>query len=372
MISALRRAWDAFRGSGHAAVTVPPMDGALRPNQILEQAPRLAALKGADNLVGNGARTLFSSDSTVYELDTETGGTREVVAAGAPVSALALSADGSLAIATEDGRIVIKGGRHNDRTVTGAGGSAFHCPTALLFLSPDELVIAQGSARRRTGEWKFDLMEGGASGSVTVTDIGKGSATRLADGLAWPAGLAIAPDGSIAVSESWRHRIVLVGRNGGTPRSAFEDLPGYPGRLSPASDGGYWLSVFAPRGQLIEFVLREKDFRNRMMSEVDPDYWVAPSLIASHTFLEPLQGGAQIHLGMLKPWAPTRSYGLVVRLNQRFQPVQSFHSRADGKRHGITSCVEVGGRVLATSRSAGDIAALPLGQPQTVAAMEEA
>ena len=73
-----------------------------------------------------------------------------------------------------------------------------------------------------------------------------------------------------------------------------------------------------------------------------------------HTEVEvqPLQGGAQIHLGMLKPWAPTRSYGLVVQLDRRFQPVRSFHSRADGRRHGITSCVEAGGRVLATSHSA--------------------
>ena len=37
----------------------------------------------------------------------------------------------------------------------------------------------------------------------------------------------------------------------------LDELPGYPARLSPAQDGGFWLAVFAGRTQLIEFVLRE-------------------------------------------------------------------------------------------------------------------
>lgn len=372
MIATLRRAWDSFRGSGHAAVTVPPMDGALRPNQLLEQAPRLLAQDAPDNLVSNGARTCFSSGAGVFELDIGNGSASPLMTCATHVTALALCADGTLAVATEDGRVEIRGGTHDGHSVTPAGGAKFHCPTALLFLSSDELAIAEGSARRGVGEWKFDLMEGGASGSVIVANLSKGASAKIADRLAWPSGLAATRDGAIAVSESWQHRIFLIDRQTGKRRSAFEDLPGYPGRLSPAADGGYWLSVFAPRSQLIEFVLREKDFRNRMISEIDPDYWAAPSLIASHTFLEPLQGGAQIHLGMLKPWAPSRSYGLVVRLNARFQPVQSFHSRADGKRHGITSAVEVDGKVLATSRSAGDIAAISIGAIRDIASGREA
>ena len=61
-----------------------------------------------------------------------------------------------------------------------------------------------------------------------------------------------------------------------------------------------------------------------------------------------MQGGGLKQLGILKPWAPTRSYGLVVRRDAEGEPRASFHSRADGRRHGITSCVEADGR------SAGD------------------
>ena len=133
--------------------------------------------------------------------------------------------------------------------------------------------------------------------------------------------------------------------------------------MSPAAGGGYWLAVFAPRSQLIEFVLRERDFRTCMMDEVDEGLWIAPTLEPTQTFLEPLQGGALKHLGILKPWAPTRSFGLVVRLDEDFQPLFSMHSRADGRRHGITSCLEIDGRLLTTSRGGNVIVSLPTDDP---------
>ena len=55
-------------------------------------------------------------------------------------------------------------------------------------------------------------------------------------------------------------------------------------------------------------------------------------------------------MGIHKPWSPSRSYGLVVRLDAAMQPVTSFHSRANGTRHGVTSAVETDGRVLVASK----------------------
>ena len=96
------------------------------------------------------------------------------------------------------------------------------------------------------------------------------------------------------------------------------------------------------------------------MREVESQFWVAPSLHAARDYREPLQAGAIKQLGELKPWAPSRSYGLVVHLDEDFQPVRSFHSRADGKRHGITSCVEAEGKVLVTSKGGDVVLALRL------------
>ena len=59
-----------------------------------------------------------------------------------------------------------------------------------------------------------------------------------------------------------------------------------------ASGGGMWLTLFAARRRLVELVLREDEYRTKMMAEVDPRYWVAPMLSSGRSFLEPLQGGA--------------------------------------------------------------------------------
>ena len=55
-------------------------------------------------------------------------------------------------------------------------------------------------------------------------------------------------------------------------------MPGYPSRLGRGSDGGFWLSLFGVRTHLIEFVLREDDFRQEMMRTIPREYWVAPAL----------------------------------------------------------------------------------------------
>ena len=46
-------------------------------------------------------------------------------------------------------------------------------------------------------------------------------------------------------------------------------------------------------------------------------------------------------MGIHKPWSPSRSYGLVVKLDAQLRPVASFHSRANGRRHGVTAVAEV-------------------------------
>ena len=57
----LRGVIDRFVGRGEAAVTVPPMDGALRPNQALERASVAAEVRAPDNLVSYRGDVLFSS-----------------------------------------------------------------------------------------------------------------------------------------------------------------------------------------------------------------------------------------------------------------------------------------------------------------------
>ena len=97
-----------------------------------------------------------------------------------------------------------------------------------------------------------------------------------------------------------------------------------------------------------------------MMENIDPDFWLAPTLRSNKSHYEPLQAGGVKTLGIVKPWSPARSYGLIIRLDSNFQPVTSLHSRADGSRHGITSCIEHNGRLLMAVKGDGMVASYPI------------
>jgi hypothetical protein len=353
MIGGLARSFDNLLGRGEAAVTVPPLDGALRPNRLLDEAPSRTALEDVDCLAARGD-TLFASAGAALWAPGADGAWERRSLYGAGIAALASVGEDGLAIALENGEIVIEGGRFDKRRYRAGAGSP--CITALI-ANGTELWVANGSATNPAREWQRDLLERNASGSLWRIDLESGKANPIADGLAWPAGLAADGDG-VVVAEAWKHRLVRIARGRRDPvRTVQADLPAYPGRLAPAADG-WWLALFAPRSQLVEFVLREPAYRKRMIAEVPAPFWVAPKLRSGRSFYESLQGGGVKHLGMLKPWAPTMSAGLVVKLDRSFRPRFSLQSRADGATHGVTSVIEHGDRVFVAARGDGVIVSL--------------
>lgn len=347
------RALDSFLGRNESAITVPALDGALRPNRRLDDAPDRrpvsapgALAVGRDGLVvSSGSYLLSLSDGKV------------LYSASAAISCLAPVA-GGMAIGLDDGSIVITDGEF-DGTELPARDDA-RSPTAMLE-DDGALYVCHGSAQNPPSAWQRDLMERNASGSIWCLNLRGGGRQRIAAGLAYPAGLAMTADGLI-VTESWKHRIVLLDRTTGALRKVIQsDLPGYPGHIGPGVDGGYVMTMFAPRNQLVEFILREDQYRRRMMAEVDPRYWVAPSYRSGRSFYEPLQGGGVKHLGILKPWAPTLSFGMVVLLDENCLPTDSFQSRADGMTHGITGAVIHDGALYAASRGDDVVVRLDFG-----------
>lgn len=363
MTNSLRNWVDRFLGRGEAAVTVPPLDGALKPNNLLEEARLGLGIPAPDNLVSTGEALIFSSGNRVLRQPFDGSiGAPFGISEGA-VSAMAWSASGVLAVAS-GGKIAFRNSAAD--IVPGLSGGAETWPgvTAMDFASDGSLLVAVGSAKNGLDDWQRDLLDGERAGSVWRLDPKTGSARQIATKLAYPNGIVVETDGNIVVSEAWHKRLVRLSPDGRVLGQVMEDLPGYPARLSRSARGGYWLSVFAPRSPLIEFVLREPAYRKVMMAEVAPEFWIAPALKSGESFREPMQGGALKQMGILKPWAPTRSYGLVVELAADFTPLRSFHSRAGGRRHGVTSAVEAGGRLWASSKGGDELVAIDLGSQE--------
>jgi hypothetical protein len=335
---------DLFRGK---AITIPPLDGAFRPNMVLDEADACLAVPAPDNLCAAGARIFFSSGNELCEM-TARGEFSGLVTFEAPLSAIAVSARGRVAIALDNGRLSID---QEDISLP----ADLRCLTALCFGDEGTLYLCNGSDRHKPSDWVVDLIEGNASGSVWQIDLTTGNAEALATGLGFPQGLLPIDDNrALLVTESWRHRLLRVPLDGAKSTTVLEKLPGYPARLTAAKSGGAWLSLFAPRNRLVEFVLQEPAYRRDMLQSVPRAYWIAPGLSSGSSFLEPLQCGGIKTMGIHKPWAPSRSYGLVARLDSAWRPIASYHSRSNGYRHGITSLVELGDRLLVGSKG-GDV-----------------
>ena len=360
MIAVLRRAIAALRGTETPDGSVPVMDGPLRPNSHLDAAALRLSLSDVDNLLAADERLFCTQGAHLVTLlpgpvgDLVVGNRQRLAA---EIGCLAASPDGTVAVGLDQHGVLLHGGPRDGTMLTIPGLNA---PTAATFVGPDTLVVTHGSALHPAAEWRRDLMSKGASGSVWRFGLADGSAIPLATGLAFPNGIAVDGRGTtLFLSESWRHRVLrLETARPGAPTVVLDDLPAYPGRIVPALCGGFWMALFAPRNPLVEFVLSEPLYCRRMMQRIDPDHWIAPALASGRSVLEPLQGGARKTMNQLKPWSPSWSYGLVVRFDAVFVPVESFHSRADDHVHGVTALCDLGDRVLVAARGAGRIVEL--------------
>ncbi len=354
MIGALTDLRDRVFGRGRHSVTLPPMDGALRPNTALEEAAVLVEIPAPSALTAEGESLWFASGARLCTLGSAGLAVAETFAA--PVTAFARAPDGRRAVATADGGLHLPPDLFPDLppdlqpAPDALPAAARRCITGLAFDPSGALLVTVGSAGNPAAGWQKDLLEHGCSGSLWRLSPA-GAAQHLAQGLAWPEAPLAEPDGSILFAESSAAR-VLRRRPDGRLQPVIAHLPGYPAGIARLGEG-YALCLKAPRNQLIEFLLREPDFCARMIRDIPPAHWIAPSLTPPQSFLEPLQGGALKQLGMMKPWAPSRSSGLVIELDAGFTPLRSHHSRADGRRHGTLSCAPFRGG-LAVAAAGGN------------------
>lgn len=356
MFGVIRDFAHSIVGRGEATITVPSFDGALKPNQALDRAETLFECPAPEDLATDGTTVYLADGPRLARI--EDGAAVPVRAFEQPITALACLPGGGIAVALNGREVRV----YPDPAAADPGatfsGAGLHSVNALAPAGTDGLYATEGSATRDVDAWAWDLMERGRSGRALRLDLNTKDVTVLADGLQYAFG-ACAMDGRALVSESWRHRLVAVGP-GGTNETVLTHLPVYPSRLSPAAGGGWWLTAFIARTQLVEFVLREPAYRKRMMAEIDPDYWIVPRLSSGSSFKEPMQGAHLKTMGVVKPWAPPRSYGLVMRLDAAGQPMFSLHSRVDGSNHGVVAAVECGDWLYLIAKGPRRILRLPV------------
>jgi len=337
--------------------TISPLDGALLPNNKVDRFRVVSdSINRPDDVEVDSSGNLYiSTGNHIIKLHGEGLEEKAVFAEFEGLAGgLNFHPDGRLmvCVAGKGLALVAKEGVQDRLDV--AENGAIHCANTAVAAPDGRVYIADGTVYHEPQEWYFDLMEKRLAGRLILYDPEKSKAETLLSGLSFPYGVAISHDGrSLLLTESWNHTLSRYPLNDIRPETRdilISNLPGYPGRIVPASDGGYWMSLFAMRTHLVEFVLNEDKYRKEMMRSIDPAYWIRPALSSGEDFLEPLQAGHAKTLGIMKPWAPPRSYGLIANLDEAYEIRGSLHCRVDGKRHGITGIRERGGALYAVSK----------------------
>jgi len=347
---------------------IPVLDGAFSPNQRLDQARQLGdeITRPDDIALGQDGALYVSTGNRILRCTGADFDTRAVFATlDGPVGGLACAPDGRLlACVSGVGLVALSPSGEIAGKLERVGGEKIACPLSVSVASDGAVYLTDGSRINRPEGWLADLMQNRApSGRLIACNSSLGEARVRADRLAWPLGVVVSGDGKdVWVAESWAHRLSAFSRVGDDQRVIVKNYTGYPARLARGEDGEIWMAFLALRTQLTEFVLRERGFCEEMMRSVPPELWIGPALDGRLNPREPTQIGRIKKLGIQKPWAPPRSYGLVARLDDKGVAMETLHSRVDGRIHGVSAVRRIGSRVLAVSKGRDCLAELPLGR----------
>ena len=339
---------------------IPSLDGALSPNDALDRCKVVGdPLPGIDDIaeMADGS-LLVSAGRQVLRLSGPGYATRSVVAEfDADAGGLTVHPDGRVLVCVADRGLAAVDASGRQAWLNQAEDQPLNCLTSVAAAPNGTIFASEGSTLNGPTDWCRDLMQKNSAGRVISCGPGFETPKVLLRNVPYPYGLALSADGhSLWLTESWSHRLcraAIAGRELGAVEPVIGNLAGYPARLGRAKGGGLWLSMFALRTHLIEFVLREDDFRDEMMRTIAPDFWIAPALATSGSALEPMQSGGIKALGIQKPWAPPRSYGLLARINDDGDVVESLHSRVGGHYHGIAAACDTAQGLVIASRGAG-------------------
>lgn len=325
--------------------SLPPMEAGLRPNSDLDRADVLLqdeALEPEDVLVGADGRIRFSSGHRIHLIDAA-GDVGVVAELAGPVGALERS--GAAILALVGGVGVVEVGPDGSQRTVCEDAAVQACATDLTVLPDGSLLVTVGSTRHAAGEWIDALVARDRSGQlVHVVD---GRATVVVSDLGWPAGVAAGEDDDVLLAMAFDHtiqrrRLRDLTRAGDELRS---NLPVYPGRIRRGASG-WWVAAPLARNRMSEMVLDEPDLLADLTTTLDRQDWPMPRLRSSTPYTDVLQMGQLRMLGVLKPWAPPRSYGLVFEIDEAGRVLRSHHSRVDGDHHGVTGTDEHDGRLV--------------------------
>ena len=326
---------------------IPPMDGGLRANDLLDEAVVLASGPDLDPdcvVIRRDGTIVVSTGQTICAVTHE--GLRVLADVGGPAGTV-VEHGGRLIVSVEE-RGLVSVDEAGVVTDLSQDPSVARCVTDMC-VSDSDLLVTVGSSSLGIHEWARGLLVDRSDG-LLVRVSSDGRTDTLASGLSWPSGIAVNNE-DVYVSLS-RDYAIERRKKGAPDRSGttlLRNLPAYPGRIRVAN-GMLWVAAPYARNRMTEMFTDDADLVKVLLEEIDPVEWPVPRLRLDNPYRDLMQLGQLRVLGVLKPWAPPRSYGLVFVTDLRGLVRGSVHSRVDGRFHGVTGIAVADGTVVMAVR----------------------
>jgi hypothetical protein len=322
------------------------LEGILGPNSRLDEAAAISAERPDALAVASDGRLLFSSGHSVYAMARWGEPPQPWSRFERPVSALAASSGGRVAVGLSGGGIRVHD--ISGQPVDWSGSAVLNSVADCLFFSEDELAVVDHGYAPDQDVLAMAPWDDAKRGSVTV--IARTGPTKpLAKDLQCPMGICRDESGELLITELDAARAIDI--SGKARRSGF---PAYVGRIRRTAHG-YLLACLSRRDPLIEFLKTETEFVAEMKATIEPRHWISPRANPEFSHDFPIELGATRLFGEVKPWAPSFSYGLLIMLDNNLMPTGSAQSRANGQRHAISDATIWNGDVIAVSKASGEV-----------------
>ncbi len=168
----------------------------------------------------------------------------------------------------------------------------------------------------------LEIMESAGTGRLLAYDPADGSTRVVMDGLVFPNGVAIAPDGDVLMNVTGRYQLLKINPETGETQVLIDNFPGFPDNINRGPDGTYFVGIVSPRSEWLD-----ENAGNPLARKI-----------------------AQRLPAFMQPQA--QPYGLVLQINAQGDILRSFHD-PDGEYLTPTGAVVVpsegGDRMYVTS-----------------------
>ncbi|MCH8497441.1 MAG: SMP-30/gluconolactonase/LRE family protein [Marinobacter sp.] len=241
----------------------PALDGVYHHNDAL-----LAATRLAEGQVSGPEGITVGPDGAVYG-GTDAGDIVRITASGALAAVeviantggrplgMAFDSEGYLIVADLPGgllRVSLDG--DIEPLVTEVDGIPLSFANDVAIAKDGTIYLTESSTRSDLNSGVMESLEARPWGRLIAYHPGANRAEVIADQLYFPNGITLSADNDyLLFNETFRYRVQrfwLQGERVGQLETFADNLPGFPDGISRSPRGGYWLTLVAPRSDLLD------------------------------------------------------------------------------------------------------------------------